>query len=237
MPTVNRLARHTLIAAAIASLLSVEHANAYVITDSTANQNGVSFNADASHTGFNQAGAITATFTYNGPLTFNDTAPQNTTSAGDLNANFFNAAAISNYHGSGSLAAPANANFSTLSNFLASSGSAANYLYGSFFTIDLGVLAAGTLLTITHDDGASVYQNGHQIGNTTVGPTTAVTETVKLTSTADTILYYARENGTPSVLDVSIPEPASMAILGIGAAGALVARRRRRKAANNAGQN
>ena len=122
----------------------------------------------------------------------------------------------------------------TLPTFLASSGSASNFQYGSFFTIDLGVLAKGTDLTITHDDGASVFQNGHEVGVMTDAPTTAVTEMVKLTATTDTILYYARENGTPSVLDVSIPEPASMAVLGAGVAGALTARRRRSKSAGKA---
>lgn len=234
MPNINRLASRALIAAAILGLMSAGNANAYVITDSTANQNGVGFDADAAHTGFNAAEAITATFNYNGPLIFNNTAPQNSNSTGDLNSNFFNAADISAYTGAGSLGAPAEANFSTLSSFLASSGSASNFRYGSYITIDLGVLAAGTDLTVTHDDGASVFQNGNQVGNTTSGPTTAVTEMVQLTSTADTVLYYARENGTPSVLDVSIPEPASMAILGAGAVGALLARRRRAKSPTNA---
>ena len=223
----------------MASVIGIGRANAYIITDSTANQNGQSFSADAGHAGFNPTGhAITATFSYSGPLSFNDSAGQNSGSSGDLNSNFLIAADISGYSATSSfplpsskspiaLGAPANADFTTPTTFLASSGSASNYQYGSFITIDLGYLAAGTILTITHDDGASVYQGGARIGDTTAGPTSAVTETVDLMSGGNTTLYYARENGTPSVLDVNVPEPASLAIIGAGLAGLGAVRRRR----------
>ncbi len=181
--------RILLVAAALAAVVSIDRANAYTIIDSTANQGGVSFITDVNHAGFNNAGKITATYTYNGPLSFNDAVPQNGNSSGDLSSNFFLAADISDYSGSGSLGTPANANFSTISTFVASSGSASNYQYGSLIMIDLDILAKGTQLTITHDDGASVYQGGSMIGTMTDGPTTAVTEMVTLTSTADTILY------------------------------------------------
>ena len=219
--------KYFLIATAMAAVIGIGSANAYMITDSTANQNGASFSADAGHAGFNGSGAITATFDYSGPLSFSDTDSQNSGNTGDLNSKFFNSGLISGYVGSGSLGSPAGADFSSLMSFLGSSGSAANYQYGSFITIDLGSLAAGTILTITHDDGASVYQGATRIGNTTAGPTSAVTETVELTSAGDTTLYYARENGTPSVLDVNVPEPASLAIIGAGLAGLGAVRRRR----------
>lgn len=201
----------------------------YSFTVQTANQGGVQFDAANPATGFNAAGAITATFGYNGPLSFNVGAPQNNTNAGDLNSTFFgaNAGAISGYSGAGSLPLPSGANFSTLANFLASSGSAANYQYGSLYTIGLGVLAAGTRLEITHDDGVSVYQGGVRIGSTTAGPTSAITETVLLSSTGDTTLYFGRQNGAPSVLTVAVPEPASIALFGAGLLGLASLRRRR----------
>lgn len=201
----------------------------YSFTVQTANQGGVQFDAANPATGFNSAGAITATFSYNGPLSFNVGAPQNNTNAGDLNSTFFgaNAGAISGYSGAGSLPNPSGANFSTLANFLASSGSAANYQYGSLYTIGLGVLAAGTLLQITHDDGVSIYQGGVRIGSTTAGPTSAITENVLISNTADTVLYFGRQNGAPSVLTVAVPEPASIALFGAGLLGLAALRGRR----------
>jgi hypothetical protein len=222
------LTKQLLIATALAAVIGAGRAEAYSITDRTANQNGVAFQANPLGTGFNFGGAITASFSYSGPLTFNDTAPQNGDSTGDKNGDFFNPGYISSYTSlGGTLASPANANFNGVANFLASSGSASGYQYGSYMTIDLGVLASGTILTITHDDGASVYQGASVIGTMTEGPTTAVTETVTLSSTGDTTLYYARENGTPSVLDVSVPEPAGMTVIGAGLLALGLARRLR----------
>ena len=203
----------------------------------TANQGGAQFDAANPATGFNSAGAITATFSYNGPLSFNVGPPQNNTNAGDLNSTFFgaNAGAISGYSGAGALPLPSGANFTTLANFLASSGSAANYQYGSLYTIGLGVLAAGTRLTITHDDGVSVYQGGVRIGSTTAGPTSVITESVVLGNTGATTLYFGRQNGAPSVLTVAVPEPASIALFGAGLLGLAALRgRRSAKRAGNA---
>jgi len=55
------------------------------------------------------------------------------------------------------------ADFTTPGAFLSSSGSASGFQYGSYYAIDFGELAAGTVLTITHDDGVSRWQ-----GNTRV---------------------------------------------------------------------
>jgi hypothetical protein len=226
------LTKQLLIATALAAVIGAGRAEAYIITDSTANQGGNPFDANSSGsypsgTGFNFVGAITATFDYSGPLTFNNSMGQNGTDSGDLNSNFYDSSFISNYTSAGGVLGPAaDADFTNLMTFLASSGSASGYQYGSYITIDLGVLASGTVLTITHDDGASVYQGMTSIGTTTEGPTTAVTDTVILSSGGDTTLYYARENGTPSILEVGIPEPAGMALIGTGLLALGIARRR-----------
>lgn len=207
----------------------------FSFTVQTANQAGATFDATATAPGFRADQDIVATFSYNGPLTFNIGNPQNNTSTGDLNSTFFgaNAGAISGYSGSSSLPGPSNANFSTLETFLASSGSAAGYQYGSLYTIGLGVLSAGTILTITHDDGVSVFQGGNRLGSTTAGPTSEITESVLIATTGDTLLYFGRQNGAPSVLTVAVPEPASIAIFGAGLLG-LAALRRRRSAKRDA---
>lgn len=202
----------------------------YSFSVRTANQGGATFDATATSPGFNFGGSIGATFSYNGPLDFNIGLPQNSTNAGDLNSTFFgaNAGAIFGYSGSGSLPGPSGANFSTLANFLNSSGSASEYQYGSLYTIGLGVLAAGTQLTISHDDGVSVFQGGTRIGTTTAGPTSQITESVLISTTGDTTLFFGRQNGAPSVLTVAVPEPASIALFGAGLLGLASLRRRRR---------
>ena len=69
----------------------------------------------------------------------------------------------------------------------------------------------------------------------TTGPTTQVTESVTLPSTADTILYYVRENGAPSVLTVAttgvqlisdVAEPGSLTLIGSALVGFGLFRRR-----------
>lgn len=227
--------RHLLLAGVAACAVSLGFAGAasagptYSFMVQTANQGSAQFQAANPATGFAAGGAITATFDYTGPLSFNLGQPNNNSNTGDLNSAFFgaNASGISNYSGSGSIPAPAGANFATLATFLASSGSASGYQYGSLYTIGLGTLAAGTRLTITHDDGVSVYQGGSRIGTTTAGPTSVITEDVVLTSTGNTTLYFGRQNGAPSVLTVAVPEPASIALFGAGLLGLAAVRRRR----------
>jgi len=180
---------------------------------------------------------VSASFTYTGPLNFSDTAGENNTPSGDLNSAFFGAYAskISNY----TLISPNStysypgfagqqANFSTLAGFLASSGSIGGFGYGSFYNIVEVGPNPQELLTLTHDDGVSVYVNGALIACTTAGPTTAITETIAIpaSSTGYTI-DYVRDNGSPSVLQVSVPEPSTIALFGAGLAGIAFFRRKR----------
>ncbi len=171
-----------------------------------------------------------AEFTYTGPLDFINNAAQNSTSSGDLNATFFGAdvAGISNYAVITAATGVDYGSFATLSSFLAASGSVAGYAYGSFYEItDMTISTKGTNLTITHDDGAGVYSGGVLLPGTTTGPTSAITETITLPATAGYTIAYGRENGTPSVLTVAVPEPMSLTLLGASLFGLGMVRRRR----------
>ncbi len=171
-----------------------------------------------------------ATFTYTGNLNFSDTAAQNSTAAGDLNSTFFgaNASGISNYVDVTAPLAADYGNFATLSSFLAASGSVAGYGYDSLYIIQSQTpSAAGTNLTITHDDGVGVTVAQRLLPGTTTGPTTAVTETITLPANNQYSIDFARENGAPSVLQVAVPEPTSLTLIGTGLFVLSLVRRRR----------
>ncbi|MCR0982537.1 PEP-CTERM sorting domain-containing protein [Roseomonas populi] len=206
------------------------HAASYAISVITGLTNGNGFDTTNTAPAFSGSTA-SASFTYTGNLNFSNTAAQNGPSnpPGDLNSTFgFTAGNVTNYSGTGTVTYQGTqvADFRNENRFLKSSGSVANFGYGSYYTIALGNLVAGTSMTITHDDGISLYRDGVRVGGVS-GPTNVVTDTFSNLAAGNYTLYYSRQNGSPSVLQVAVPEPTSLALFGAGLLGLGYIRRRR----------
>ena len=84
--------------------------------------------------------------------------------------------------------------------------------------------------TVLHDDGASLYSGGSNfLPSADAAPTQVETSNLTGPVPGGWTLWYVEANNLPAKLtmDVTVPEPASLAMLGVGLAGLGLVRRRR----------
>lgn len=172
--------------------------------------------ADAADT---PAGPADAVFGYDAGINWITLAPQNTTPAGNLAGSFIPSAPISGF------SSPSGA-YASVADFLNSSLSVAGDRYVSYFKITSNYTAAGPVTgSITHDDGASIYD---YLGNAVYSSPNETAQTtgsfVLPAGTHGFTVDYVEANGSPSVLSLAVPEPSTwvMMLLGFFGLGALL---------------
>lgn len=163
---------------------------------------------------------ITATFTYTGSINFSTSNVNNT--FGDFG---FTTTNITGYSSS---SVPTVANFLNLTmSTPGETGGATNT-----YMVITGTTGGG-LATVLHDDGASLY-NGTGAAATAVfesgNPTVEIPNSGNLLP-GDFTLVYVESNGAPSVLEMSVPEPSTLLLFGVGLLGLGVIGLRRKQEA------
>lgn len=165
--------------------------------------------------------------------------PTNPVAGGPLLAHFTYTGALNlaeNGSGTGNIGTFLQSAGGTLNNFTTGSLASLNHIIstGGFsdvtlmeFTFTTGGIAG----TVTHDDGVSIFNSTNTVALVDSSAPTVAIPTAYSLAGGTYNLWYAEVNGLPAdlVMDVTttVPEPASLAILGVSMVGIGWVRRRR----------
>jgi hypothetical protein len=164
-----------------------------------------------------------ATFTSTSPINFVNNGPDTPDGSDNLFSEFFTAPVLAECNAAnaacGGTVMSSTDNTSDISTFIRITG-----LTGT----------GGGTITINHDDGGTVFEGATQIcGNPAEAADNSQTCTIPGVGSQALTIFYTEDNGAPSILQVSgsvstVPEPASLALLGVGLLGiGFVANRKR----------
>jgi hypothetical protein len=153
------------------------------------------------------------------PINFVNNGPDTPDGSDNLFSEFFTPAVL----------AECNAANSACGTTVMSTLDSENPEISTFIKITGLMVQGGSVISISHDDGGTIYDGSTLVaGNSAESSENTESGIVPGTGLQDLTIYYTEDNGAPSILQVAVPEPMSLVLVGSGVIGLGLVRRRKK---------